>query len=88
MARIKINDLPANKKISKEELRSVKGGISWGSLVLQQGPKEAIAPLAAEGATIALGLDFAPRHQQSPRKSIAPRKTDTTRRKIGRRRRR
>ncbi len=88
MARIKINDLPANKKISKEELRSVKGGISWGSIVLQQGPKENVAPLAAEGATIALGLDFAPRHQQSPRENITQTQAVSKRRKIGRRRRR
>ena len=29
MARIKINDLPQNRKISKEELKKIRGGLSY-----------------------------------------------------------
>jgi hypothetical protein len=50
MARIKINDLPKDMKVSKEELRMIRGGVA--TIYTQQ-------PISIEkGNTPAFGLSF------------------------------
>ena len=43
MPRIKIKDLPKDKKISKEEMKMVMGGIGYDPSILKTSPSEFLA---------------------------------------------
>ncbi len=64
MARIKIEDISKNKKITKEEMRNVLGGISWGSMVMLASPQQGIASSAYVGVSASLGQDLATRSKR------------------------